>query len=233
LNEGRPISNTLETILALPYDWHGAGTVTNRVLRTIAAHSPQPLLHTAETGTGRTTLLLSNTSRDHVVFAVNDAGSGDSLARVRTSALLSGETTRFVVGPTQLTLPRHEFADRLDLVLIDGPHAFPFPCLEYYYFAPHVRPGGLLIVDDINIPSIKFMFEFLRKDAMWRANAVVDHTAFLTRTGAPALDPLGDGWWLQGYNRLPRTEALMSWAKSRAPSTLKSAWRALRRDDDR
>jgi predicted O-methyltransferase YrrM len=233
VNRDHQISETLESILALPYDWHGAGTVTNRVLRAIAAHSPQPLRHSAETGTGRTTLLLSNASRDHVVFAVDDAGDGDSLAHVRTSALFSSETTRFVVGPTQLTLPRHEFTDPLDLVLLDGPHAFPFPCLEYYYFSPHVRPGGLLIVDDINIPSIKFMFEFLRKDAMWRANAVVDHTAFLTRTDAPTFDPLGDGWWLQGYNRLPRTEVLMSWAKSHAPSGLKSAWRALRRDEDR
>ena len=231
MSSDRTNDDVYASILALPYDWHGAGTVTNRVLRAIAAHHPRPLLRTAETGTGRTTLLLSHASREHVVFAADDAGNGDSLERVRTSTLLAGETTCFVVGPTQLTLPRYEFTDELDLVLIDGPHAFPFPCLEYYYFAPHVRSGGLLIVDDINIPSIRFMYEFLRKDAMWRRNAVVDTTAFFTRTEAPTLDPLGDGWWLQGYNRLPRNALALAWLKSRAPAGVKSAWHKLRRDE--
>ena len=225
------MTDTLASILALPYDWHGAGTVTDRVLRFIDAHHPRPLLHSAETGTGRTTLLLSHASRDHVVFTVDDEGGGDSLERVRESELLVTETTRFVVGPTQVTLPRHTFSDELDLVLIDGPHAFPFPCLEYYYFSQHVRTGGLLIVDDVQIPSVRLMFDFLRKDAMWQKRAVVGHTAFFTRTGAPAHDALGDGWWLQGFNQPTRTRVVVTWAKAHAPARLKSAWRAVQRAD--
>jgi hypothetical protein len=202
------------------------------VLRFIEEHHPRPLLHSAETGTGRTTLLLSHASRDHVVFALDDRGCGDSLERVRESELLVGETTRFVVGPTQVTLPHHTFSDDLDLVLIDGPHAFPFPCLEYYYFSPHVKAGGSLIVDDIHIPSVRMMFDFLRKDAMWQAQALVGHTAFFTRSRTPAHDPFGDGWWLQGYNRPTRTDAALGWARSHAPAALKSAWRAVRRVDE-
>lgn len=222
------MDDVLASIASLPLDWHGAGTVSNRVLRAIVEHYPRPLAHSAETGTGRTTLLFGHLSGDHVVFAKDDTGNGDSLNLVRDSSLLAADTTRFVVGPTQLTLPQHPFTDPLDLVMIDGPHGFPFPCLEYYYFSPHIRPGGMLIVDDIHIPSLRFMFEFLRKDAMWRLNDVVDQTAFFARTEAATLDPLGDGWWLQGYNQPSRRRAALTWARSHAPAPLKAAWRSIR-----
>ena len=34
-------------------------------------------------------------------------------------------------------------------VLIDGPHGYPFPEIEYFYFYPRLKPGALLVVDDI------------------------------------------------------------------------------------
>ncbi len=43
--------------------------------------------------------------------------------------------------------------DPYDCVLIDGPHGYPFPDMEYYYFYPLIKPGGILIIDDIHIPS--------------------------------------------------------------------------------
>jgi len=202
------MQSALEDIQALPQDWHGAGTVSNRVLDVIAQHHPEPLHHTAETGTGRSTLLFSHLSPDHLVFAKDDQGDGDSLKLVRSSSLLRSSAATFVVGPTQLTLPACQLPQALDLVLLDGPHAFPFPQLEYYYFYPRIRPGGLLILDDIQIPHIAGMAKLLRDDDMWHLNAVVDDTAFYTRTLSPTLDPTGDGWWLQGFNRRSRAAAL-------------------------
>jgi len=225
------VQHRLEQICALPQHWHGAGTVSDGVLRIIAEHYPRPLDHSAETGTGRSTLLLSQLSANHLVFAKDDRGDGDSLELVRSSDLLRSSTTTFVVGPTQLTLPSYQLRQPLDLVFLDGPHGFPFPQLEYYYFYPHIRPGGLLILDDTQIPSISGMHEFLREDDMWHLNAVVDYTAFYTRTDAPTLDPLADGWWLQGYNRTSRAAAwrdsARARARQRAPAWLKSALRAL------
>jgi hypothetical protein len=37
---------------------------------------------------------------------------------------------------------------------------------------------------------------------MFELLETVHQTAFLRRTGAPAIDPYSDNWWLQGYNRL-------------------------------
>lgn len=187
------------------------------------------MLHSAETGAGRSTLLLSHVSAHHVVFTKDDRGDGDSLDRVRSSPLLASGAVEFVVGPTQLTVPRHTFTEPLDLVLLDGPHAFPFPELEYYYLYPQLRPGAVLIVDDIHIPSVRVLFDFLSQDAMWRRVMVVDKTAFFTRTDAPTFDPVGDGWWLQRYNRRAVEGTHLQRLRARAPAPLKRAWRSLRR----
>ena len=187
-------------IAALPEDWHGAGTVNRAVLHALARHCEEsaPVLRSAETGAGRTTLLLSHLSQDHLVFA---ADSGESMSRTRASGLLRTDAVTFIEGPTQVTLPGYAFSDPLQVVLLDGPHAYPFPDLEYYYFYPQLAAGGLLVIDDTRIPTIGRMLDILKADAMFDLIEVVRDTAFLRRTSAPALDPVGDGWWLQGYNR--------------------------------
>jgi len=196
------VPDILARIGALPADWPLAGSLRPAVLARIAAHGP--FRCSAETGTGKSTLLLSHASEDHTVFTLDDAGQGDSLAAVRTSPLLCGEHISFVVGPSQQTLAAHRFRP-LDLALIDGAHAFPVPQLEYYYLYPHLAAGALLVVDDVHIRSVNDLFRFLRTDAMFTLLEVVDTTAFFRRNDAPAFDPLGDGWWLQRYNdlRLP------------------------------
>lgn len=191
----------LERIAALPGDWHKAGMASDRVLKAMAEECGRraPLVRTAETGSGKTTLLFSRLSPKHVVFAL-DTGNR-SIAAAMESELLDPARVEFVEGPTQRTLPAYEFDGEFDVVLIDGPHAYPFPDLEYFHFYPHVRKGGLLLVDDIHIPSIRRMFSILKACDMWRLLRTVDNMAFFERTDAPLFDPYGDGWWLQGYNR--------------------------------
>ncbi len=168
-------------------------------MRAIAAHAAERTIHhSAETGCGATTLLLSHLSQSHTVFTLD---AGGSLSTVRNSPLLRPGVVTFVEGPSQQTLPKFHFDAKLQLALIDGPHAHPFPDLEYYYFYPQLDTGALLVLDDIHIRSIHNLFEFLRSDAMFRLDAVVRTTALFTRTDAPTFDPFGDGWEQQGYNR--------------------------------
>ena len=178
---------------------HSAGTFSIKTLTAIARWAPtRPIHHSAETGSGASTLLLSHLSEQHTVFAL-DAGSG-SITNVRRSPLLRPDVVTFVEGPTQVTLPQHRFTDKLQLALIDGPHGYPFPDLEYYYLYPQLERGALLIVDDLHIPTVNNLFRFLRRDAMFELEEVVGTTGFFTRTSAPTFDPLGDGWWQQNYN---------------------------------
>jgi hypothetical protein len=136
-----------------------------------------------------------------------------------------------VVGPTQLTLPRYEFGP-LDAALLDGPHAYPFPELEYYGVYPHLSEGALLVIDDIHIPGVANLFRFIKEDAMFDLLEVATRTAFFVRTGAPTFDPLGDGWENQAYNakRFPVAHTPQQWidnalseARSRMPSWVKDA----------
>jgi hypothetical protein len=193
------MDDILEQILQVQPILHTAGTISPSALRAIAAHARnRKILHSAETGCGVTTLLLSHLSRHHTVFALN---AGESVSRVRNSPLLRSGVTTFIDGPSQQTLPAFSFDAKLQLALIDGPHAYPFPDLEYYYLYPQLEPGALLVLDDIHIRSIHNLFDFLRSDPMFRLDAVVRTTALFTRTDAPTFDPRGDSWDQQGYNR--------------------------------
>lgn len=196
------LDHLISQINALPDDWHARGSVSRRVLEAIAKHA-SAVRNSVETGTGRTTLLLSHLSGHHVVFTKDDRGDGDSLAAVQNSPLLEREHVDFVVGPTQRTLLAHTFMEPLDMAVIDGPHAYPFPDLEYWAIYPHVRTEGVLAVDDVQIPTIHNLYRFLRADEMWRLLEQVDDTAFFQRTTAPLVDPFGEGWWLQGFNARP------------------------------
>jgi hypothetical protein len=199
----------VEQISALPDDWHGAGSVSPAVLHALVRHASGigRIEQSVETGSGKTTLLLSHLAAAHTVFAVD---AGGSITQVKSSALLNRQTTTFVEGPTQRTLPAHHFAHRHQLVLIDGPHGYPFPDLEYYFLYPTIDTGGLLVIDDLLIPTIARMFEVIAAGDMFEPLEVVEaNTGFLRRTHAPLIDPFADAWWEQGYNR-PYYQRLIS-----------------------
>jgi Methyltransferase domain len=198
------IDRVLEEVQRLPEDWHIGGTVTSATLQAIVKNvADLDVSHSMETGSGRTTLLFSHLSRDHKVFAVNDYGDTDtkSITAVQASPLFNGTTVEFIEGPTQRTLPQYQFKHAFQVACIDGPHGFPFPAIEYYYIYPHLEENALLILDDIHIPTIRHMFDFLKEDEMFALIEVVDTTAFFKRTSAPTFDPFLDGWWLQAYNK--------------------------------
>lgn len=230
----RSVANILEQIATLPDAWPLAGSLRMAGLERIAALAAgREIRSSAETGTGKSTLLLSHLSARHTVFTMDDSGAGDSLTVVRGSPLLRREVVEFVVGPTQRTLPRHAFAQPLDLAMIDGPHGFPFAQLEYFFLYPQLAPGALLVVDDIHIRAVNDLFCVLRADAMFELVDVVRTTAFFRRSDAPTLDPFGDGWWLQRYNLkllpLPAGLPLLEKLKCLIPWPLKERLRALRK----
>jgi hypothetical protein len=193
------IQQVIDSIRRLPGEWHTAGSVPVEVLHAIGRlGAARRIERSLETGSGKTTLLLSHLSPRHEVFALD--GDNRSISAVLQSPLLRTGVVHYTEGPTQQTLPQHVFSGKYQLALLDGPHAYPFPELEYYYIYPHLDTGALLIVDDIQIPTIRRMFEFLAEDEMFEVVEVVWDTAFLVRTRAPTFDPFGDGWWRQRFN---------------------------------
>jgi hypothetical protein len=194
------LATVLAEVTRLAPEMHKAGTFSPTTLEAIVRHAAlRPITQSIETGAGASTLLFSHLSQAHTVFAI-DAGTG-SIRSVQESSLLRPGTVTFVEGPTQRTLPAHVFTQPLQLALIDGPHGYPFPDLEYYYIYPHLERDALLILDDIHIPTIGNLCDVLEADEMFTLQEVVETTAFFRRTDAPTFDPTGDGWWLQQYNK--------------------------------
>ena len=193
------LTHIIDEVKRLPLDWHTVGSLPNPVLDAMVRHlSNRQVDHSLETGSGKSTLILSHISRDHSCFSID---LGRSLSVVRESPLLNRETVTFIEGPSQKTLPAHQFTTKLQFALLDGPHAFPFPHLEYYFVYPHLEENALLVVDDIKVPTTYDLFEFLRADQMFELVEVMhNNTAFFRRTDAPTFDPVGEGWWLQRYN---------------------------------
>lgn len=221
----------VKSINTLPSDWHGSGTMPADGITAMAEtlDSIQPVRASMETGSGKTTLLFSHMSHCHKVFAL-DSGSG-SVANVRNSPLFRSATVEYVEGPTQRTLPAYDFDGPLDVALLDGPHGYPFPDLEYFFVYPHIRTGGILMLDDIHIPTIRRMFEILRADAMWEEVRVCGNLAILRRTGVEGIGTEEDGWWKQGYNRplVDRTEAFHRDMATGTGRMLRSARNTFRR----
>jgi hypothetical protein len=199
------------------------GSVNKRVLHALAYHAGERRLeHSVETGSGKTTLLLSHLSDYHEVFSLN-------LQEIEGHPLLDSSAV-FIDGPSQASLPVHRFQSQIQLALLDGPHAYPFPDLEYFFLYPHLAVGALLVIDDIQIPTISHFFQFLKDDAMFSFLERVDNTAFFRRTSAPTFDPYNDNWQNQRYNQrrfpigmVPKLKGLYA----RFPTTVKARLRPL------
>ena len=217
----------IDEIAGLSSHWHQEGALSSREIHTIArlANDLGPIHSSLETGCGKSTLLLSHLSESHLVFTKN---GDDSYDRVKSSPLLKHETVTFIEGPTQRTLPRYTFTGKLQLALLDGPHGYPFPDLEYYYVYPYLEAGSLLLIDDIKIPSIRRMFDILKADDMYELMEIVDdNLSIFQRTSAPCLDPEGDGWSLEGYNQDYYEHWMLTNRLPRLPNVYAKLWQLI------
>jgi precorrin-6B methylase 2 len=156
-----------------------------------------PFQSSVETGCGGSTIVLSHASARHIAFAIE--GADHTITELRRQNDLRIASVTFVEGETIHTLPGYAFDCEVDLALLDGPHAYPLPQLEFAYLFPRVRLGGWLVVDDIQIPSVYELFRFLKHESSVLLEEVAVRTAFFRRVRAPEHSP--DGWPLQGINR--------------------------------
>ncbi len=181
---------------------HGAGVLSYRTLQVLEDLLGGSIGQSAETGCGRSTILLSNLADRHHVFCLDDTESkNSSVTYYQSASLTRSDQVNLVFGSTQRTVPEFEHEGLYDCVIIDGPHGFPFPELEYFHFYPRIKKGGILVVDDVQIPTIGRMADILQEDEMWELVRMSGNTVFFRRTMADALPDDSDGWWAQGFNR--------------------------------
>ncbi|HPF12989.1 MAG: class I SAM-dependent methyltransferase [Planctomycetes bacterium] len=66
-------------------------------------------------------------------------------------------------------LPRlvQDKVEPFDLALVDGAHLFENAFLDIYYLSRLVRPGGLLVVDDVWMPGVRWALDYFVKNLGW------------------------------------------------------------------
>lgn len=70
----------------------------------------------------------------------------------------------------------------LDMVLIDGCHAFPAPFIDWYYTADRIKAGGYLIVDDTQLITGAILRDFLRVETeRWKWVTDIGKTVIFQR----------------------------------------------------
>jgi hypothetical protein len=122
---------------------------------------------TAETGCGISTLAFSAAGATHTVVTP-DAGEESAVRKEAEIAEINLSKTRFAIGFSENVLPKLEFP-RLSLALIDGKHAFPWPIIDWFYFARAMKKDSIMIIDDASMPSVKMLCDILHNSSSdWR-----------------------------------------------------------------
>ena len=186
-----------QELIAHAVQFHAWDAMAPQALEALAKRGPFEF--SVETGCGGSTIVLSHLSKHHTAFAIE--GPDRTITGLRQYSDFRPETVAFVEGETKRTLPLHSFENRLDLVLLDGPHAYPLPQLEFAYLFPQLKAGGWLVLDDLQIPSVNQLVQFLRGESSVVLEEVAVRTAFFRKIGERDDGP--DGWQHQGMNRRP------------------------------
>jgi predicted O-methyltransferase YrrM len=135
----------------------------------------KPDMQTIETGAGISTLVFALGGSKHTALTPF-ADELEEIQKYANSKNIDIARVRFIPKRSEEYLPTLLNAE-LDIVFIDGMHAFPWPIIDWYHTADQLKIGGLMILDDTQIRSIGILAEFLRADApRWKLVGSIDRT---------------------------------------------------------
>ena len=142
---------------------------------------------TLETGSGSSTLVFAAAGAEHEAVTP-DAAEEERIRRECERRGIDSSSVRFRIGPSHEVLPRLE-PRPLDLVLLDGAHGFPYPVLDWWYVAPRVRVGGLVLLDDAYMPPVRVVVDALREQPAWEVAAAIGQRTVAVRKVLDDLPP--------------------------------------------
>jgi hypothetical protein len=171
------------------FDW----SIGEDVLRWLAA-TLRAGWASLETGVGYSTIVFAAAGCRHTAISP-DAIEQASVRAWCASHDVAVDAVHFVAAPSQDVV--HTLApDPVDVILIDGDHAFPAPFIDWYYTVERLRPGGALLIDDTQLATGDLLRAFLlREEGRWRLERELGKTAVFRRiTVRPVVRGL---WWGQ------------------------------------
>ena len=115
--------------------------------------------HCLETGAGYTTCVMAQYCKSVITISPLDKEH----MRIKSWLVENGfshENIKFIHDLPQKYLPFLKNI-HVDLLLIDGGHAFPYPIIDWYYGSMFFIFFGYLLVDNIEINSVRILYDFL------------------------------------------------------------------------
>jgi Methyltransferase domain len=217
-----------DSLRAKPPGLHGAGEYWGLAWSALAwlEETVRPGWATLETGAGASTLVIAAAGAEHEVVTP-DAAEEERIRAECAGRGIASSRVRFLVGPSHEVLPR--WAPRpLDLVLIDGAHGFPYPILDWWYLAPHVKAGGVVLLDDAYLPAVGAIVEFVRASPAWELEEAVGfRTARVRKVSddAPPFDADAEAaHGKMSFAYLPARRRAVASARQRIFSTRAGLW---------
>ena len=124
-------------------------------------------MHTLETGSGVSTLVFALGGARHTAVSP-DADEHAELRAYAGSLGIDMTTVYLVPERSDGYLPACDL-NGLDVVFLDGKHAFPWPIVDWFYTADRLKVGGLMILDDTQLRPVRVLEDFLVADVdRWR-----------------------------------------------------------------
>ena len=161
-------------------------------------------MDTLETGCGASTIVFAAAGARHLAISP-DPGEQACVRDYCAARSISTGGLSFITAPSDEALMGPWEPAPLDLVLIDGAHGFPYPALDWYLTAAHLRVGGLVVLDDAYLPSVHVVVRFLRASSSWRQEGPL---GYRTAAFRKLSSELSYDWVGSAFDRRPHFDYL-------------------------
>jgi hypothetical protein len=168
------------------------------VLQWIADHLSSEMV-TIETGAGYTTVLFAALAKHHYCCTFSQKEADKIRAYLEQIGVPNDKLT-FLLGSTDETLARWGIEPLIDFAYIDGCHGYPFPALDWHYIDKHLKIGGTIGMDNVELRPVREHCEFLEENGAYQIAGVVTEGYYLAQFYTKLTDQNRE-WVNQAYSR--------------------------------